>query len=322
MSQTVIEVRNLVRTYKLRGKDKEKGKEKVAVNGISFDVKEGEVFGLLGPNGAGKTTTMKVLTTLLTPTGGSVKVLGMDVVKHDKEIRKAINFVFGGEQGVYHKLTAREYLIYFANLYKVQGQERDEKIRYLLELVELEEAADKTIGTFSKGMIQRLHIARSLINDPKIIFLDEPTIGLDPAAANKLRQIIKNLKSKKISIILTTHYMPEADALCDRIAMIAEGKLKLIGTPEEIKEQYRDVNIYEATMRMENDERLIGSTLLKNVQVSRIEGVLKLVRFEAALHVPMQEVERELKTYGDLLYLERKEITLEDVYINLVGARA
>lgn len=237
--ENVIEVKNLKREYittkgwLFRKKDK-----LMAVDGIDFSVKEGEIFGLLGENGAGKTTTIKMLITLLAPTDGECKVLGCDTYKEAEKVRGDINFVFGGEMGVYRRLSARDNLMYFAGLYKIKGKEAQRRTEELLKLVELKDAADRLVETYSKGMIQRLQIARGLINDPKIVFMDEPTVGLDPLGATMLRDIIRKLKADGRTVLLTTHYMQEADELCDHIAIMNKGKIIALDTPENMKVNY------------------------------------------------------------------------------------
>lgn len=233
---TVIEVRDLHREYITYKGVLHRKKEVVeAVRGIDFSVKKGEIFGLLGQNGAGKTTTIKMLTTLLAPTSGVCKVFGYDTFGKEKYIRKRINFIFGGEMGVYRRLSARDNLRYFANLYLLDTQQREQRIEEILELVELTDAADRLAETYSKGMIQRLQIGRGLINDPEILFMDEPTVGLDPVGARMLRDIIRKLRDEGKTVLLTTHYLPEAEELCDRMVILNQGKIVARGTPAQIK---------------------------------------------------------------------------------------
>ena len=231
----VIDVQNLCREYKqTRNLFKRKQQSIKAVNGVSFSVERGEIFGLLGQNGAGKTTIIKMLTTLLAPTSGVCKVLGFDTFGEEKKIRPRINFIFGGEMGVYRRLSARDNLRYFSNLYLLNRKEQEQRIEKILEQVDLADLAE----TYSKGMIQRLQIARGLINDPEILFMDEPTVGLDPIGARMLRNIIRCLKQEGRTVLLTTHYLPEAEELCDRMVIINKGKIVAHGTPEEIKHGY------------------------------------------------------------------------------------
>lgn len=197
--------------------------------------KRGEIFGLLGQNGAGKTTTIKMLTTLLAPTSGKCEVLGYKTFGEEKKIRSKINFIFGGEMGVYRRLSARDNLRYFSNLYLIPAKERDERIDRILKLVDLADRADDLAETYSKGMIQRLQIARGLINDPEILFMDEPTVGLDPVGARMLRDIIRKLKEDGKTVLLTTHNLAEVEELCDRLVIINKGKVIANGTPEIIK---------------------------------------------------------------------------------------
>src|SRR4051812_9078382 len=236
MGRSVIEAENLVRTYRTStGTIRRKSLEVEAVRGVSFEVGEGELFGLLGPNGAGKTTTIKMLITLLIPTSGTARVLGRDVVKEPREVRKRIGYVFGGERGVYERLSGLDNLRYFAELYGVPSREQRPRIDHLLDLVGLKGREDERVEGYSRGMKQRLHVARGLLHDPPVVFLDEPTIGLDPVGARELRSVIAELARAGKSVLLTTHYMFEADALCDRIAVIDGGRIVAEGTPDGLK---------------------------------------------------------------------------------------
>lgn len=232
-----IEVKNLTRTYEgTIGMTKKKTIE--ALKGISFTVNEGEIFGLLGPNGAGKTTTIKILTTLLAPSSGAAEIFGYKCFGEERFIRAKINFIFGGERGLYWRLSAYENLQYFGDIYKIPGKVLKERIPKLIKLVNLEGREHEKVEGFSKGMKQRLQIARGLINDPQVLFLDEPTLGLDPVGAKDLRNIILKLKEEGKTILLTTHYMYEADELCDRIAIINNGEIVDLGTSKELKLKY------------------------------------------------------------------------------------
>lgn len=237
--ENVIELSNVTRIYKTsKGWVNRKCNSIKAVDDLSFSVKKGEIFGLLGQNGAGKTTVIKMLITLLAPTSGKCKVLGFNTYGEEKKIRNQINFIFGGELGVYPRLSARDNLKYFSNLYLLPSENRMKRIDELLQLVELNDAADQLVETYSKGMIQRLQIARGLINNPEIVFMDEPTIGLDPIGARMLRNIIRRLHNDGKTVLLTTHYMYEADELCDRIAIMKKGKIVALDTPYNLKQMY------------------------------------------------------------------------------------
>src|SRR5215475_11427108 len=247
---SIIEVTDLTRTFRssrglikrLRGK---RGKDVEAVRGISFEVERGELFGLLGPNGAGKTTTIKILTTLLLPSSGSARVLGFDPVRQPGEVRRRIGHVFGGDRGLYDRLSALDNLRYFADLYRVPVRDKRRRIAELLDLVGLTGRERERVETYSRGMRQRLHIARGLLHDPEILFLDEPTIGLDPVGARELREVIGGLRSQGKTILLTTHYMYEADELCQRLAVIAGGRFVASGTPAELKARVVDRTVIE-----------------------------------------------------------------------------
>ena len=250
----VIEVRDLRRDYVTTKGLLNRTKQVVhAVDGLSFSVQRGEIFGLLGQNGAGKTTTIKMLITLLAPTSGTCRVLGYECFGQEKLIRPTINFIFGGENGVYRRLSARDNLEYFGNLYLLDPRERDSRVEEILKLVDLQDRADDLQETFSKGMTQRLQIARGLINDPEIVFMDEPTVGLDPLGAHMLRDIIRRLRDEGKTVLLTTHYLPEAEELCDRMVILNKGKIAAQGTPAQIKGT--DATLEEAYLRLMKEVR-------------------------------------------------------------------
>src|SRR5919199_3360827 len=243
---TAIEVQKLRRTYRSRTRLLTGGVTTVeALRGLDFEVQPGELFGLLGPNSAGKTTTIKILTTLLLPTSGSARVLGLDPATEHRQLRRRIGYVFGGDKGLYERISALDNLRFFADVYRVPLRAKQARIDELLEIVGLRGREHERVETYSRGMRQRLHIARGLLHDPEILFLDEPTIGLDPVGARELRDMIANLHSAGKTILLTTHYMYEADALCQRIAVIANGVFVAQGTPSDLKEVVGDHTIVE-----------------------------------------------------------------------------
>lgn len=220
--------------------------EVVAVDGISFQVAPGEIFGFLGPNGAGKSTTIKMLTTLLHPTDGSITLDGHDVMKDPNSVRRSFGIVFQ-DPSVDDELTAWENMEFHGVLYGVPISIRRERIEQLLQFVELWDRKDSLVKEFSGGMKRRLEIARGLLHHPKVIFLDEPTIGLDPQTRNHMWSYLKNLNEKEgTTIFFTTHYMEEADRIADRIAIIDHGKIVAEGTPQAIKEQAKTDNLEEA----------------------------------------------------------------------------
>ncbi len=242
----VVEAVDLRRTYTTTtGTIRRRSLEVEAVRGVSFSIAEGELFGLLGPNGAGKTTTIKMLITLLIPTSGEARILGHDVVKDARWVRERIGYVFGGERGLYERLSARDNLRYFAELYGVDPARQRARIDELLELVGLKGREKERVEGYSRGMRQRLHVARGLLHDPPVVFLDEPTIGVDPVGARELRATIASLTTGGKTVLLTTHYMFEADSLCDRIAVIAGGEIVAQGTPQELKAGVADGSVVE-----------------------------------------------------------------------------
>jgi ABC-2 type transport system ATP-binding protein len=317
----VIEASDLWRTYRTTtGTFRRRAKEIEAVRGVSFEVAEGELFGLLGPNGAGKTTTIKMLITLLIPTAGSARVLGYDVVDHAREVRKRIGYVFGGDRGVYERLSGLDNLRYFAELYGVPAREQKRRIGELLELVGLTGREKERVEGYSRGMRQRLHIARGLLHDPPVVFLDEPTIGLDPVGARELRATIAMLAQSGKTVLLTTHYMFEADALCDRIAVICDGKIVAEGTPAQLKAGVADGRVIEIEVFGVADESVARLRGLQGVR-----GVAVEEREQTQLLVVQTEPDVEL-THTLLSRLDgtsvgrvsSREPTLEDAYVALV----
>jgi ABC-2 type transport system ATP-binding protein len=211
-----------------------KGAPMVAVDGVNLNVEAGTVFGLLGPNGAGKTTTIKMISTLLLPTSGQAAVAGYDVVRQEHEVRRRLGVLLGGDKGLYNKLPAVDNLRYFAALYGVPSRETEARVQELLEMTGLAHRQTERVEGFSRGMKQRIHLAKALIHNPDVVILDEPTIGLDPDAADQLRHVVRGLVPQR-TVLLTTHYLAEADDLCDRIAIIDQGRIVAEDTPEGIK---------------------------------------------------------------------------------------
>ena len=317
-----IKVQNLRRVFKSTiGVIKRQVKEVVAVDGISFNVHSGELFGLLGPNGAGKTTTIKMLTTLLIPTDGSASIQGMDVVREADKIRSRIGFIFGGERGLYWRLSGLDNLRYFASLYYVDAEVAKKRIPELIEMVGLQGREKEKVEGYSRGMRQRLHIARALLHDPEVLFLDEPTMGLDPVGARELRMTVRNLQSAKKTILLTTHYMFEADALCQRIAVIDKGKIVALDTPDKLKKTVQDLSVVEIEVYgipPDYVEKISALEFVDNLAVENRDQRQALL-----IHKPMgSEAIPILIDNLDGLRLGKivtREPTLEDAYVRLAG---
>ena len=320
-----IEVSHLRRTFVSHiGVIKRTAKEIVAVEDISFEIQEGELFGLLGPNGAGKTTTTKMLTTLLIPTSGTAAVKGFDVVKDADQVRRRIGFIFGGERGLYWRLSGIDNLRYFASLYNVDPDTTKKRIEYLLDMVGLNGRGEEKVQGYSRGMKQRLHVARTLLHNPDILFLDEPTLGLDPVGAREFRQVILNLQLEKKTILLTTHYMFEADALCDRIAVINHGRIIALDTPGGLKSQVRDLNVVEVETFGLPEPILERLRSLPFVDALSIEDhdqkqMLLVQTARGAEAVPDIMGAIEGQRVGRVVV---REPTLEDAYVRLVGGTA
>ncbi len=317
-----IEVSNLRRIYKVTiGVVRRSIKEVVAVDNVSFEVGSGELFGLVGPNGAGKTTTVKMLATLLLPDAGSASILGYDVVDEADRVRKHIGFIFGGERGLYWRLSGIDNLRYFASLYHVEPEISKKRIPYLLELVGLGSRGNEKVEGYSRGMKQRLHVARTLLHDPDVLFLDEPTIGLDPVGAREFRGVIRNLQSENKTILLTTHYMFEADSLCQRVGVINHGRIIALDTPEALKRHARDMTVIEVEMygvAPEVIERVRVKPFVDSVAVENRDQkqVLQVQTLHGAEIVPALMEALDGVRMGRV---QVREPTLEDAYVRLVG---
>ena len=282
-----------------------------AVDGVSLNIHEGEVFGLLGPNGAGKTTTLHILATLLKPTSGYAKVNGFDVVKQPGKVRESIGMVFQDPSSD-ELLTGYENLKMHALMYGVPSSIRTQRINEVLELVDLTGRRNDLLKTYSGGMRRRLEIARGLLHRPKVLFLDEPTLGLDPQTREHIWEYIERLvKEEKLTIILTTHYMDEADRLCDRLAIMDYGKVVVLDTPEELKRGLGG-DLIKIRARSPNLTALESFSYIKLVEADGDELTLTVV--DAGSHI--QEI---LATIGKVDLVDLRPPTLSDVFLKYTG---
>ena len=295
-----------------------------ALDGVSLQIKEGELFGLLGPNGAGKTTLLKILCTLLLPTSGQAYVAGHDVAKDVFPIRQRINMVSGGETSGYGLLTARENVWMFSQFYGVPSKVAKERIDELMHVFGLWDKRDAKVRMLSTGQRQKMNMVRGFVTDPDILFLDEPTLGLDVNAARTIRDYVMNWVSEKASktVLLTTHYMAEADEMCDRIAIIDNGRILACDTPENLKRMIR----HDTTFRLEVD------TLRETSAFSGLRGVKNFshkddlakgrtnLTFILEDEGPVADILSTITTQGAKVHsLQKSEPTLEDVFISMVG---
>jgi len=305
----IISVENLKKYYK----------DVKAVDGINFEVNEGEIFGFLGPNGAGKTTTIKMLVTLLRPTEGTAKVVNNDINKDPDKVRRNIGIVFQ-DPALDDRLTGKENLDFHARMYGMKKEQREKRIKEVLKLVDLEEKANVLIKYYSGGMKRRLEIARGLMHFPKILFLDEPTLGLDPQTRRSVWDYIKNLNQKeKITIFLTTHYMDEADYLCSRVAIIDYGKILVIDKPSKLKDQIgKDV----ITIGCSNSE-MCADYLKKEEWVESIKV------HDSNITIGAKEIEKKLpliikmaeRNNIEIKSIDIRKPTLEDVFLYYTGRK-
>jgi len=296
-----------------------KKQETVALNNLNFQVPQGIVFGLLGPNGAGKTTTIRILATLLTPDSGEARVLGFNVVSEAAKVRKRIGLILSGERGLYGRLTGRENLRYFAALNHLSTDQSRRRVKEVLDIVGLTGAKDRPVEQYSRGMKQRLHVARGLLADPEILFMDEPTIGLDPMGAQELRQMIPELVRQGKTILLTTHYMSEADELCDQIAIIDKGAIIASGTPSEIKRRFSKVAVLEVILRQSQVNAVSDLTPIPGIKhvTSVSDGPIQKLTIHT---IPGSEVREEVTKVlgaGNIESIVMRDPTLEEAYLSI-----
>ncbi len=291
----------------------------IAVNNVSFDVIEGEIFGFLGPNGAGKTTLIRMLTTLVKPTSGSAKVACCDVVKHASAVRREIGVV---PQAMTSDLdlTGNENMDIYGRFYGIPSKERKERIRFLLETIGLSARANDLVATYSGGMRRRLEIARVLVHKPRILFLDEPTIGLDPQSRLVVWDFLKKLLYEdSITIFITTHYMEEAETLCNRVAIIDTGKIIVIGSPDELKSQIPGHDII--SLRIENPSDLLMDkvkTMSFVHKINKVDNNIRVYVDNGAHNLPML-LDKIKASEGTVLSATVHEQSLEDVFIHYTG---
>ncbi len=320
-AQLSIDVQSVSRKYVSK-----KGQEFWALRDASLQVKAGELFGLLGPNGAGKTTLIKILSTLLLPTSGTARVAGFDVVREGDRVRRVINMVSGGEHSGYGILTVRESLWLFSQFHGLPSKVAMERIDELMEVVGLTEHANTRVNKLSTGMRQKMNFARGFLNDPKVLFLDEPTLGLDVETSRILRSYVKRWLKEKPgrTILLTTHYMAEADELCDRLAIIEGGRILACDTPANLKRTMQD----EVVLRVE-----VYPAVEDASRLAQLPGVLRLVpdrgqngqqlltwglKDDGAIGTVIQALQQDGVR---ILRLEKADPTLEDVFMRMVGRR-
>ena len=243
--------------------------EVTAVEHVSLEVEPGEVLGLLGPNGAGKTTTLRVLTTLLPATAGTVNVFGIDVREHPIDVRRLLGFV-PQQLSADAALSGRENVSLFARLFGIPRSRRSALVSELLDTMGLSDASDRLVSTYSGGMIRRLELAQALVNRPRLLVLDEPTIGLDPIARGSVWETIEDLRRQTgMTVLLTTHYLEEADALCDRVALMHRARIRAVGAPEELKSELGDGSTLEDVFRHHTGDSLESAGDMRNVRQTR-----------------------------------------------------
>jgi len=310
-NDAVIEVSNLTKKFG----------DFTAVDHISFDVKKSEIFGLLGPNGAGKTTTIRMLSTLTRPTEGTATIGGYDIVKNDSKVRELIGLV-SEKMIMYDRLTAKENLMFFGKLYSIPKEILDGRIDELLELVQLSQWKNSKVGTFSTGMRQRMNVVRALLNMPKVLFLDEPTLGLDPQSTVEVREFVKKInRENETTIILTTHMMNEADILCDRIGIIDHGKISALDTSTNLKNSISGANTTILVLEISN----LNPDLISTIRtLSCVETVSQENTSHIKVHAHGDDafdsvIDAIRAKKGKIVTIQNIQPTLEDVFLHITG---
>jgi ABC-2 type transport system ATP-binding protein len=337
VNHNIVEVRDLTKTYQKKSAKPDAGfwqrllpagkqtETVTAVDHVSFDIRQGEIFGLLGPNGAGKTTTIKMLCTLLEPTSGTATLAGYDVVRQAEEVRQQLGAVMTGERSIYWKLTGRENLEYFAALYHLPPAVAKARIDELLARLELTKRADELVERYSSGMKQRIAIAKALLPKPPVLLLDEPTIGLDPQSARNLRELILEFKQEGHTVLLTTHYMEEADQLCDRIGIIDQGKIIALDTPAALKASINRLDVMQ--LEVESFNPTLTPVLNELPRVENIaarhlgtDGVWSVALHTTDSRGILPELIQVIGAgEGRIRHLQIVQPSLEDVFIALTG---
>jgi ABC-2 type transport system ATP-binding protein len=309
-----VEIADLTRVFPPAGRHAE---PRTALDHVSLTIADGEVHGLLGPNGAGKTTLCKILSTVLLPTSGTAAIAGLDVVTETARVRPLIGIVFGGERGLYTRLTARQNLRYWAALYRVPNRLAKPRVESLLERVGLADRADQRVETYSRGMKQRLHLARGLIGDPRVLFLDEPTTGMDPVAAHEFRALVRRQQANGTTILLTTHDMAEAEAVCDRVTLIDDGRLLRTESPRTIGAW---ISAHER-IDARNVPTPVREELAAIAGVSEIEDLDNGgIRIHTNVEGATGAVLKTLVQHG-ITSITTGRPSLEEVYLHVIGSR-
>ncbi len=337
MSEWAIEAEQLVKKFPKRGEatkskparglfgKKPEQAQFIAVDGVSLQIQQGEIFGLLGPNGAGKTTTIRMLCTLLEPTSGTARLNGYDIRKESNQVRRSLGTVLAGDRSIYWKLTARENLEYFAALYHIPPAVAKKRIDELMARMDLNGRSSELVEKYSTGMKQRVAISRALLAKPPVLLLDEPTLGLDPQAARKVREVVRELKDEGHTILLTTHYMEEADQLSDRIGIIDQGKIIALDQPAGLKTMIEQNDVIRMEVAGWHEELAAPLQSLPGVDhlVTRHLGEDSLyeVNLQAAnSRAIMPGIIANLSQNGTrLVNLNIVKPSLEDVFIHLTG---
>lgn len=285
-----------------------------ALDNLNLDIKRGELLGIIGPNGAGKTTAIRMVCCILKPDKGEIMINGYSIHKDPLKIKSMIGYL-PEEPNLYERFKAKDLLKYFAELYGVSKEDIDGRIDELLELVGMTDRRDDRINTFSKGLRQRISVARALIHNPDIIILDEPTMGLDPATANSIRNFISDLKGQK-TMILCTHYMQEADALCDRVAILNKGKVIDVGTPEYLKSRIHGDLILKVKITKTEDVEIFKNQIMQFQSVRAVDFIAEEFLISLKYRKDISDI---IDIFGNkVLSVNTKEPTLEDVFINTV----